>query len=280
MAANWREWSEEEVRILEEHYGRMKLASVAAMLPGRSLAAIGAQARDRRLRADRSITNRRSNYNSRFFSEPNPVNSYWAGFLAADGNIRGKTNQLTFYQADPEAVKGFQLAIEHDGRIRCRVRPRTTEYSLSLTSAEMVSDLLRNFSITPNKSLTLKPPPSLNQECSLAFVGGLIDGDGSVHQRKNHQTRSGNPFLDISLTGTMEILTWANAILGNRMRVYHRSDCSGNTYRGFARFRKAREIFGLIFPVLERNGLGLPRKWAAHKSFVEGLGVLSLSSSA
>lgn len=73
--------------------------------------------------------------------------------------------------------------------------------ALSITSPKICADLLKNFNITNNKSLTLISP-ELPPELIDAFIIGYIDGDGSIGLYNSENTQK---FLRISILGTINM---------------------------------------------------------------------------
>ena len=57
--------------------------------------------------------------NENFFSEPNDKNSYWAGFIAADGGIEKTSNRLRIGLSikDRELLEVFAQQVEFTGPI-------------------------------------------------------------------------------------------------------------------------------------------------------------------
>ncbi len=81
-------WTKKEIIILNDNYGKIKFFDLILMLPGRTSGAIRRKAYDNGLVANLSITNKKFvTTNNNFFSVPNTINSYWAGFIAADGCV-------------------------------------------------------------------------------------------------------------------------------------------------------------------------------------------------
>lgn len=122
-----------------------------------------------------------------FFSAPNINNSYWAGFIAADGWVQDQNRgqdriSITLSQRDREHLEKLALAIGattiNDFTARSYGQDRIFS-RISFVSNELSNDLAGNFNITPKKSLTLEPPELDDEECRLAFIAGYIDGDGS-----------------------------------------------------------------------------------------------------
>lgn len=158
--------------------------------------------------------------NNEYFSIPNIQNSYWAGYIAADGCIT-------------ERDHGVVLCCKRDDRIiletikkhtNCEVPildeekinfNKLKQYSrLTIYSQQIVDDLLKYWNITPRKTLTLQPPKYyMKNDLALAFIIGYIDGDGCIRYApdKKYNTK----YLEISMAGTKEVLEWIAKIISN-----------------------------------------------------------------
>jgi len=192
--------------------------------------------------------------NHEYFNSPNLENSYVAGFIAADGNIwkkNGKNRLSIDLQArDYEYLKNISALFSNkEIKITKRGYPK-----LEIFSKQIVSDLERNFSITENKSLTLKPP-KLEGQNALAFIIGNLDGDGSIIIRKDRWNE-----LCIQFLGTLELLDW----IKNQLSQY--CDVSTTTIKHYKpnlytmRFHcsKAKQVYSIL------NRITVPkmaRKW-------------------
>lgn len=145
-----------------------------------------------------------------FFANPNPVCSYWAGFLAADGWIVNKTNAIGLRLAaiDRPHIALFCSRIGYTGPILscpCRLRATESAQVQIYGVPHLISDLNRHYSVTPRKTLTLKPPVDLDLSNSVAFIAGLFDGDGTCRCAENQ-----NPIL--SWSGTLPVMEWVKKI--------------------------------------------------------------------
>lgn len=179
------------------------------------------------------IASKNAELRSDYFSVPNLHNSYWAGFIAADGNVykrkagnRQAIIKIALKSEDDKHLEKFAQAIAHNKKIyHGSIKTLGREYSYSsiaVSSNIMAKDLESNFNITERKSLTLKPPTHLSEENAIAFIAGYIDGDGSY-------THSyGRPIL--SVVGTKEMLEWILPLLA---RDKAKISCEGN-YFSFA----------------------------------------------
>lgn len=148
-------------------------------------------------------------HNELYFSTLNNENSYWAGFLAADGFTRSKLNQLCLMLADKdiEHLKLFKDSIKYTGEIKVSSeKKKSSKYKqpiyhrcyVNICSAKnVINDLKTYFNITDCKSLTYIPPTTLEHNYKLSFIKGLIDGDGTIYVDSNNR-------LQFSICGTEE----------------------------------------------------------------------------
>lgn len=204
---------------------------------------------------------RKHTFNTNFFSKPNLLNSYWAGFIAADGCIyidpyNRCSLEIHLQKKDEKHLKKFIKDINYSGNLdelkarnACRVRLRGVRQTL-------YKDLNKNFNITPRKSSTLKFPKKLTKQQKIAYIVGYIDGDGCTGYYKN-----GNKFYFVlNILGTRGHLRNINLIFNritkcNFNRVHLRSKKLYHlSYMG----RKALKIYEFLKEV---NVPKLERKW-------------------
>lgn len=158
---------------------------------------------------------RKLRVNNNFFSKPTLLNSYWAGFIAADGCILSDKPvlQIGLSSKDKNILIKFKNEIKFEGRIFERFNTSGDGKKLYPTSVlrirseKITKDLYKNFNITPKKSWTLKPPP-LDKKKALAFIIGYIDGDGCISQKRNNL---GGTVLKI--TGNKKFISWIKRTL-------------------------------------------------------------------
>lgn len=127
--------------------------------------------------------------------------AYWLGFLYADGAVSKNLDRFSLSLAEKDKT--------HVGKFRDFIAPdRDLEYQgglnsyrIYISSKEITADLIEK-GCTPQKSLTLQPPPegSIPEHLIRHFIRGYFDGDGCAMMKKNG-TRVG-----ISILGTEEIL--------------------------------------------------------------------------
>lgn len=201
--SKWDEWSPREDHILRLFYGRVPIRRWRGILVGRTHSAITTRANKIGLSGNRRV-NRCYAVNARFFRDVNPLTAYFAGFLAADGCVyvnHGAARLVVSLQArDLGHLEKLRTAISYGGPIKVLHQNGRSYVTMVVAGvSEMLDDLRRNFNITPRKTYSLRPPTSLDEVNALAFIMGLIDGDGHVSVKRG---------LAIGLTGTRAMLEW------------------------------------------------------------------------
>lgn len=216
-------YTDEDIKIIKEKYSYLTINQIREKyLPHISFDSLAWKIKTLRKQGI-NITpisrKRLYNYNEHFFQFPNVNNSYWAGFIAADGTIhrvKTKTNidrydnlKISLKRDDKHHLERFADDIQYNGIIkdgRCLkndARFKNTEYlhsTLDISCNNICIDLNNVWNITPNKSLTLKPPSSLDDNCALSYIKGILDGDGYICWNNNR--------LSFGISGTFDILHW------------------------------------------------------------------------
>ena len=80
-------WTAQETETLISLYGLRMNTQISEVLPGRSVDAIKQKGRYLGLKSNRKVTRKHYGIDYDYFAVPNVQNSYWAGFIAADGCI-------------------------------------------------------------------------------------------------------------------------------------------------------------------------------------------------
>ena len=195
-------WSDNELTILKDNYGKVKIETLEELLSNRTRQAIQKIAQKHKLKGDFRLAQRKYTYDTQFFITPNIQNSYWAGYIAADGCVDDEHN-LSFGIAykDIELLQNFQQQTKHTSPIRLF---KLQEYNYARFNAygviEWCSDLQKHWNITPRKSNTLQPPNLVTNECIYAYIIGYFDGDGSIF--------TSNKRLWVAFCGTEQLMIW------------------------------------------------------------------------
>ena len=130
-----------------------------------------------------SNQNRALYKNKEYFSVQSPNMAWVLGFLAADGNISKKGNNINIKlsSVDREVLERIKEDIEIENPIHDFTNRQGFDYSeLSWTCKEHREELAK-YSIVPRKTFILEPPYVLDKKYWLDYVRGYFDGDGSVN---------------------------------------------------------------------------------------------------
>lgn len=153
---------------------------------------------------------RKYNVNDNFFSEPNILNCYYAGFIAADGCIPSRDRNsllIELSSKDRQWIEIFKKNLQIESPIRDRIdKGKYPMSGISFTSSKIIRDLKNIFNIIPKKSLTLMPPNIEDKKLKYAFICGYIDGDGSIIHYINEKRNRDTIFL--SILGTYKMCSW------------------------------------------------------------------------
>lgn len=97
---------------------------------------------------------------------------------------------------------------------------------LIINSAKIASALQKRYNITPNKSLSLKPPKRLCGDKALAWIKGYIDGDGSIMEYRGK--------YKINIIGTEQVLRWIQQCLSEAIvdNIDNKIAARGNVFCG------------------------------------------------
>lgn len=209
--------------------------------------------------------------NDSFFFKANNLNSYWAGFIAADGCIkmsknRGPILSIKLHQQDVNLLEEFKSQTKYTGNINYRDYNNSYVDIVIANSYQWTSDLSINFNIIPKKSLVLKPPLISDVDLQLQFIIGLIDGDGSIFFR---QYKDNKKYLELSIYGTKEILIWCRDILYNlendRYKKLSINNIKKHCYSLHYRKNRAYSLLKKLEAV--KTPFRLERKWNKIKEY-------------
>lgn len=115
-------------------------------------------------------------FNENFFTECGEIQSYFLGWIAADGhnNVANRTVCLSLHGKDIEILELFKNAIKYSGPIW----NRDGGVGISLCSKNLSNSLL-SIGLNHNKTSTLVFPKIPNQNLH-HFMRGYFDGDGWI----------------------------------------------------------------------------------------------------
>lgn len=117
--------------------------------------------------------------------------AYWIGFLTADGTVTGGRVKLALSTKDIDHLQAFKKFMKATHPILSYkqlqgktsvVQNKTKDYYYAIigfSSKKLIHDLLR-YSITTNKSFTVKFGQNIPDKYMNSYMAGLVDGDGFI----------------------------------------------------------------------------------------------------
>lgn len=203
----------------------------------------------------------RYDYNRNFFEKiDTEEKAYWAGFIAADGNIRKDFHKLRIELniQDIKHLEKFRSSIKGNMPIKEWKRLNNHSCYIEVNSVKICKDLFQ-YGITPNKSLTLeinfeKIPYSLQHH----FIRGYFDGDGSL----NMYEKNGHELWEINFIGTKHFLNYIMKFFNKQ----HKISTCGNNFR--FNFKKGTDIKDILNILYKDATIVLDRKKNKYDSFI------------
>lgn len=194
-------------------------------------------------------------YNKQFFNKiDNEEKAYWAGFIAADGNIRKDflKMRLELNIRDYNHLEKFRKSISGDNPIKELIRPNNHSCYIDVNCKEFCL-ALNNLGITPKKSLTLDInfnliPKNLRNH----FIRGYFDGDGSInkYQRENRNYLE----WEISFVSSKKFLNQILEEIDREKKIY---SC-GNNFR--ICFKAKQDIEDIVNYIYKDSTIYMDRK--------------------
>jgi hypothetical protein len=239
-------WLDSDIKYLTENFGKIKAKDIASKL-NRSCDSIHKKAQSLKLVGDKGI-NRKYTIDNKYFSKITIQNSYWAGFIAADGCITNNYVKIMISIRDIKLLKQLKKDIKYTGPIY--ISKKRKRCSLEFRSSNIINNLKSIWNITEKKSLILEAPKTkLKRNFFLSYVKGYIDGDGSIYTEKNKK------YLRISIIGTLKLLEWIKSGIGIK--------CSNiKKYKNIYKFRYSGKMAERLYKELDiLKTFKLDRKW-------------------
>ena len=173
--------------------------------------------------------------NSNYFHDiDTPEKAYWLGFLYADGCISKKSAKLILELQEQDELSLYKLrsCLDSSHPIKRKIvkfNEKTFHHSyIVIVNKILCNDLIKHGCIE-KKSLILLPP-SINPELYSAWILGYMDGDGSIKVFKDSSRQKEVLRLNISFTGTYEILSFIKSFFHSDAKIRHEHRCINNTY--------------------------------------------------
>lgn len=250
-------WTEHEIKQLKALYSKADMAKLISVFNGRSQVSIYKKARAIGLNRNLSVVRKKYNMDTGFFDAVNDQSDYWAGFIAADGNIRSDKPcvRIKISSIDMQHLQLFQQQSGSTSPIKQINISENKKYVYTEVhgACKWCECLSRIYNIGPKKSLSYKYP-NLELRRAMIFLKGYIDGDGCMHKGK---TPGQDRFV---LCGNMEFLIWARSEV---YKYFNLETCmprkiTANTHQWAINGTKARLFCNLMSNL---TSLGMNRKW-------------------
>lgn len=191
--------------------------------------------------------------NHNAFSEYSAESAYWAGFLAADGNLRlshrgHKCIRLYLGVVDLRHLEKFKSFLGSGHKIA--TPEKYARCSIEFVSEQIYDDLVSKYNLTPRKSMTYTFPTQVPEEYLGPFLRGYFDGDGCLcesFQNKNSLTAS----YGVTMIGTADFVSGCtNAVsphLAREIKYKPSYHVNGETMVFNLNTRQAKEFLTWIY---------------------------------
>lgn len=187
--------------------------------------------------------------------------AYWLGFLDADGNIDKKKQHLsiTLQRKDENALYKFRQCLDSSHPVNhkmCIFNNQSYAQSVLTISSRILCEDLVKAGCVPNKSLCLLPP-QIDNSLIPYWVLGYMDGDGSVKTYIDKTNQK--PRLNISFTGTYEVLSFIRDYFGTNSKIQKEHRCE-NTFHFTVTETKSIEFLSCLYNSSPIDYISLDRK--------------------
>lgn len=264
-------FSKKEDRLLKKYYGTISEKKLRALyFTDRPPKSLGHRAKILGIHSSReqvSKNHRKYSINDNYFTKYTLNSCYWAGFLAADGCLRD-SNEMVL-QLNNQDVKQLELFKNHISSTHPIKSCPNNMSKLVWASGNMKKDLINNFNVTPHKTFTLKPPPIKDWNFKLAFLIGLIDGDGCITKTIVKPKIWTYEKLTFSIFATHDILVWMTDIFKKiQKNINIKSDHLYRHTKTHAAFQASSyEMFQILKKLNNINVPKMQRKWDKVSEF-------------
>lgn len=152
------------------------------------------------------------NCNHNAFEKFTKESCYWAGFIAADGNIYKNRLSINLSIKDENHLIQFKKFLVSDCRffyLDKFINGKTLKHcQFYLNSKKIKNDLENNFKIVPRKTRILEIPLIVDIDLIRHFIRGYFDGDGSISWHKDNN----KPRIEFA-SGSLIFINWVQEIL-------------------------------------------------------------------
>jgi hypothetical protein len=257
-------WTDKEIDTLRELYSFTKNEELSKIL-NKPKDGIRKKATRLGLRTNRSVVHQIYTVDSNFFKSPNLINSYIAGFTLADGYIVPQKRIVTYKLSNKDhfLLENIVKVVNFTGPIH--VYPEKTPKGrdilaswLTIVDFQCVLDLEKTFGVCyydKKNNICKSPPNTLSYDNQIAFIHGIIDGDGSIYVSDKGR-------IEITVCGSEELVKWIRDVC---------SKINGSKYKNFRKYgnvfvykvsgKKAVKLIKELNKFEDIEKIHLSRKW-------------------
>lgn len=264
-------WTLEEEKILQNLYGKVKITEIAKLVPNHTIGGIQKWATTRlNLHGNQHIAQQVYSFNEHYFDIPTIENSYWAGYIAADGSLCKKGSiTLQIALKDKIILDSFINDIQFSGPIKIFKDKRGFSYTrLSIWGTFRLHKFLNEYwNIVECKSNILQPPNITDLEQIYSFITGYFDGDGCAYFSKDR--------FFFGFCGTELMMRWIDLHLTKlypyiKNRTIHNNGAGKINKRIMWSSKSGKLIYSKLYDSVKLN-FRLPRKWQFVEQFKKEL---------
>jgi group I intron endonuclease len=211
-----------QINYIVENYGKMPASKISEKLNIKKQK-IYKYCNKRGIKAGRSGPYEKITYNKKYFKQPNEENSFWAGFIVADGSfVENRTIKIDIAVKNKHLLEILARKLEYTGTIKNYINKSSSQGRLILYKAQRMITDIKNLQETTN------------QDHFKHFVSGYFLGKGSFAKSKNY----GNIMV---FSGQKELLTR----IKNQFKIKSnpiRNQKSKNSYKLIIKGKKSAQI--------------------------------------
>lgn len=181
-------WTDNEITLLREVCEqRRHIKDVSSLFPNRSKQAIISKSTAMKLPG---LSIKRFTCDKHFWDVPNPINAYYAGFIAADGMVSTQGNcfsmKIDLSHVDICLLESFRTAVNSTSRIlhpkrRSAVSGILYDYvSIKISEKSWEKPLREIWGLKERKTWDMSLP-NIPEELMSHWFAGFVDGDGCYY---------------------------------------------------------------------------------------------------
>jgi hypothetical protein len=213
-------------------------------------------------------------HDENFFTNDTEESFYWAGFLAADGNITAKRDfALSLKASDQAHIEKFRTAIKSNAplffakpeeRIICGVKTtHSGSVGIRFRANKWFYDLQR-FNIVPNKTKIYSLPPFLATHPLVRhFIRGYFEGDGWFSVSLNKKTQKNR--VHWGICGNLDVIEGFREILATNCELTGKANPlqQNNIFKLI--YSKQHDVANIVKYLYDDATIYLDRKYQTSK---------------